>query len=139
MSLLLFVSLNNQLICSFNQFMSVVQIYILVMQQFSPQQRSSYYSVPTAGVRAQQDPDQTGHGCQTCICISRVQKDGPPNHWQEMLWVLCKMWLITSPVCSSELCAFFFFFFNNMILWNLTASGSLITCSITLIIYQNVR
>lgn len=77
------------------------------MQQFSAQQRSSYYSGPTEGVRAQQDPDQTGHGYQTSIGISSVQKDGPPNHWQEMLWVWCKTWLITSPVCSTELCALF--------------------------------
>lgn len=52
-----------------------------------------------------------------------------------MLWVKCKTWLITSPVCSHELCVLSFY---NMILWNLTAVGSLITCSITLITYQNM-
>lgn len=52
-----------------------------------------------------------------------------------MLWVKCKTWLITSPVCGRELCVLSFY---NMILWNLTAVGSLITCSITLITYQNM-
>lgn len=52
-----------------------------------------------------------------------------------MLWVKCKTWLITSPVCSRELCVLSFY---NMIWWNLTAVGSLITCSITLITYQNM-
>ena len=97
-----FVFLNNQLICSLNQFMGV-QIYISDAAVFS----SPHF---TASPQQVWDPDQTGHGCQTCICISRVQKDGPPNHWQEMLWVYCITWLITSQwtLCFSLFFAFFF-------------------------------